>query len=154
MPISRDSIVIFDLDGTLADIQDRVDYCSIGDGKLDWDKFYNPKNIEMDKPNSSIIELNQTLFNAGYRIDILSGRSDRTQKATKMWLYNNKVYYHNLRMRDKENLYLKDSTLKRNWLNKFYKKEHILFVIDDRKQVVDMWREEGLTCLQVADRDF
>ena len=108
----------------------------------------------MDKPNSSIIELNQTLFNAGYRIDILSGRSNRTQKATKMWLYNNKVYYHNLRMRDEENLYLKDSTLKRNWLNKFYKKEHILFVVDDRKQVVDMWREEGLTCLQVADRDF
>ena len=27
-------------------------------------------------------------------------------------------------------------------------------VLDDRKQVVDMWRSLGLTCLQVADGDF
>lgn len=26
--------------------------------------------------------------------------------------------------------------------------------IDDRSSVVSMWREEGLTCLQVAEGDF
>lgn len=30
----------------------------------------------------------------------------------------------------------------------------ILFVLDDRKQVVDMWRSLGLTCFQVAEGDF
>ena len=27
-------------------------------------------------------------------------------------------------------------------------------VLDDRNQVVKMWRENGLTCLQVAEGDF
>jgi hypothetical protein len=30
----------------------------------------------------------------------------------------------------------------------------ILFCIDDRKQVTDMWREQGLVCLQCADGLF
>ena len=32
--------------------------------------------------------------------------------------------------------------------------DEILFVLDDRSQVVKMWRELGLTCLQVADGNF
>ena len=151
---TKKDIVIFDLDGTLADIRDRVKHCSIEGGKLDWDEFYNPDNIKMDKPNKDIIELNHSMYLCGYEIHILSGRSDRTFSATEEWLYNNEIDWHYLRMRDEENLYLKDSELKRSWLHKFYKKEYILFVVDDRKQVVDMWREEGLTCLQVAEGNF
>ena len=150
----KKDIVIFDLDGTLANIQDRIKHCSIKDGKLDWEKFYNPDFIEYDKPNPDIIELNRSLHKSGYEIHILSGRSDRTREATEKWLYDNEVDYHHLMMRDEENIYLKDSELKRGWLNKFYKKEYILFVVDDRKQVGDMWREEGLTCLQVAEGNF
>lgn len=30
----------------------------------------------------------------------------------------------------------------------------ILFCVDDRKQVVDAWRELGLTCLQCAEGNF
>jgi hypothetical protein len=30
----------------------------------------------------------------------------------------------------------------------------ILFVLDDRNKVVDMWRDNGLKCLQVANGDF
>ena len=151
---TKKDIVIFDLDGTLADIRDRVKHCSIKDGKLDWDEFYNPVNIEMDKPNKDVVELNKALHKVGYEIHILSGRSDRTRSATEKWLYDNEIDWHHLMMRDEENLYLKDNELKRGWLNKFYKKEYILFVVDDRKQVVDMWREEGLTCLQVAEGKF
>ena len=34
-------------------------------------------------------------------------------------------------------------------------KPNILFVMDDRDQVVSMWRNElGLTCFQVAEGDF
>jgi len=151
---TKKDIVIFDLDGTLANIQDRVKHCTIKEGKLDWEKFYNPDFIEYDKPNPDIIELNRSLHKSGYEIHILSGRSDRTRGVTEKWLYDNGVEWHHLMMRDEENLYLKDSELKRNWLQKFYKKEYILFIVDDRKQVVDMWREEGLTCLQVAEGNF
>lgn len=30
----------------------------------------------------------------------------------------------------------------------------VLFVIDDRKSVVDMWRRNGLVCLQCAEGEF
>ena len=33
-------------------------------------------------------------------------------------------------------------------------KYEILFVLDDRKQIVDKWRELRLTCLQIADGNF
>jgi hypothetical protein len=33
-------------------------------------------------------------------------------------------------------------------------KYNVLFVLDDRNQMVEMWRGLGLTCLQVADGDF
>ena len=33
-------------------------------------------------------------------------------------------------------------------------KDRIRCVLDDRDQVVDMWRKNGLTCLQVAEGTF
>jgi hypothetical protein len=33
-------------------------------------------------------------------------------------------------------------------------KYFIEYILDDRNQVVEMWRNMGLTCLQVADGDF
>ena len=42
-----------------------------------------------------------------------------------------------------------DQDLKRDWL-RGYGKERILFAVDDRQKVVDMWRAEGVVCLQCA----
>ena len=33
-------------------------------------------------------------------------------------------------------------------------KDDIFAVFDDRNQVVDMWRDNGITCFQVAEGDF
>ena len=35
-----------------------------------------------------------------------------------------------------------------------YDKDDVFAVFDDRNQVVDMWRKNGLTTFQVADGDF
>ena len=43
-------VVIFDLDGTLALIDDRRAKSILKNGKMDWDTFFDPKNIELDKP--------------------------------------------------------------------------------------------------------
>ena len=37
---------------------------------------------------------------------------------------------------------------------KFIGKDNVAMVFDDRQQVVDMWRKNGLTTFQVADGDF
>ena len=38
--------IIFDLDGTLALIDERRRVSDDGNGKIDWDKFFDPKNID------------------------------------------------------------------------------------------------------------
>lgn len=77
---------------------------------------------------------------------------ETVKKETVQWLKNNKVPYTSLRMRP-ENDYTPDDELKRQWL-KDLNKDQILCVFDDRSKVVKMWRDEGLTCFQVAPGDF
>jgi len=48
-----------------------------------------------------------------------------------------------------------DDRLKRGWLlDGSIPRERVLCVYDDRQRVVDMWRDEGLACFQVAPGDF
>jgi hypothetical protein len=49
----------------------------------------------------------------------------------------------------------KDSVVKKEIYEKYIKDNfNILFCLDDRNQVVNMWREIGIKCLQVQDGDF
>ena len=49
----------------------------------------------------------------------------------------------------------KDCIIKRELFDAHIKgKYYIDFVLDDRNQMVDLWRSMGLTCLQVADGNF
>ena len=77
--------IIFDLDGTLADIEDRRQLCTKENGKMDWDKFFDPENISLDKPNMPVIKMAQALAETGYMIAIFSGRSKGTLNTTKSW---------------------------------------------------------------------
>ena len=57
------------------------------------------------------------------------------------------------------NSFTPDEILKRDWLNSLESehgitKEDILCIFDDRDKVVKMWREEGITCMQVAPGAF
>ena len=57
----KDKIVIFDLDGTLALIDDRRDLATKDNGKFDWDVFFNPDNINLDLPNQPVINMAKLL---------------------------------------------------------------------------------------------
>ena len=146
--------VIFDLDGTLALIDSRREISIGDDDKMDWDTFFDPKMISLDDPNIPVIKMAQMFDKQDFYIIIMSGRSDVTKDATIDWLKKHNVPYHSLIMRDKKNHYLKDSTLKQIWLDSYVDKDDVFAVFDDRQQVVDMWRDNGLTVFQVADGDF
>ena len=145
--------VIFDLDGTLALIDKRRDISTKDDGKMDWNKFFDPGLIDLDLPNQTVIDMANMLHSQGYLIYIFSGRSDKTEDATKDWVDKHNVNYDLLQMRPQGLLYKPDNDLKQDWLN-VIKKDRVAMVFDDRNQVVDMWRQSGLTCFQVADGDF
>lgn len=142
-------IVIFDLDGTLALIDHRRKFID-GAGKKNWNRFF--EECDKDEPNIPVIKMNNLLYNAGYEIIILSGRSISVKNKTLNWLKKYNVKYHDLKMRPVRD-YTPDEKLKSDWLKKM-DYDRIFCVFDDRNKVVDMWRENGLTCFQVAKGDF
>ena len=157
--IKNDKIVIFDLDGTLALIDKRRDLAT-KNGKMDWDVFFDRDNIKLDVPNTSVITMAQTLHSQGFRIVIFSGRSKATYRTTRQWLIQNDVPFDDLHMRPNDIddgghwHFLSDDKLKQHWLDTLVDKDDVFAVFDDRQQVVDMWRANGLTCFQVAKGDF
>ena len=67
--------VIFDLDGTLANIETRRKLATIR-GKMDWDIFFSDILIQTDEPNQPVIDTCRALDDAGYKIAIFSGTSN------------------------------------------------------------------------------
>jgi hypothetical protein len=150
--------VIFDLDGTLADITKRREMSTKENGKIDWDIFFTPENIWFDTPNEPVIEMVKVLSQKN-RIVIFSGRSKATKDETKRWLKKFEVPFDVIKMRPTSNewKFMPDDELKQYWLDSLFpgdKKDNILCVFDDRQKVVDMWRSNGLTCMQVAEGNF
>ena len=145
--------IIFDLDGTLADIEDRRQLCTKENGKMDWNKFFDPDNIKLDKPNWPVINTLLAFVQAGYKIAIFSGRSASTLDATKKWLHEYGIEYNAFKMRPERN-FRPDEQLKLEWLNDMDWKDNVECVFDDRQKVVDMWRSNGLNVFQVADGNF
>jgi len=149
--------VIFDLDGTLADIETRRVISIKENGKMDWDIFFDPNNISLDTPNRPVITMARLLKESGHRIVILSGRSKVTKDATRDWLKQFDVPFDVLKMRpdNKEFKFMPDDQLKKLWLDQLFPNtDDVLCVFDDRDKVVKMWRENGLPCLQVAEGNF
>ena len=149
--------VIFDLDGTLALIDTRRKISTKPNGKIDWDKFFDPKNINLDRPNWPVIDTLNLFRDKGLNIVIFSGRSEITKDATVDWLNKFDVPFDVLKMRptSKEFKFKPDDKLKEDWLNELFpNKSDIFAVFDDRNKVVEMWRRNGITCFQVADGDF
>lgn len=144
----KPNIVIFDLDGTIANIDHRR-YLVEQEPKY-WDRFH--QMCVNDRPNEKVIAMLNLLADQGYKIIILSGRDERVQNETRTWLAEHKIRYKHLKMRD-HNDYTPDEVLKLSWLKKIGKR-NVLYVFDDRDKVVNMWREQGLTCFQVAKGDF
>tara|TARA_Y100001972_G_scaffold125902_1_gene178199 strand:- start:866 stop:1444 length:579 start_codon:yes stop_codon:yes gene_type:complete len=155
----KKDVVIFDLDGTLALIDDRRKISTKPNGKMDWDTFFDPDNISLDLPNHPVIQMAQTLDKQGFTIVIFSGRSKATKDATADWLDKHNVPFNVMKMRPTGHpwAFMPDDKLKKHWLDDIFpgdRKNRILCVFDDRDKVVKMWRDNGLTCFQVAPGDF
>lgn len=139
---ARDRAVLVDIDGTLALRGERSPY--------DWHR------VGEDVPNPAVVELVRTLYVAKeHFIVLLSGRDESCRPHTEAWLAFNRIPSDELFMRPhKDNR--KDSIVKKELYHRWVEpKYEVAFVLDDREQVVRMWRKElGLTCLQVAEGKF
>jgi predicted secreted acid phosphatase len=141
-------IVIFDIDGTLADISDRVHH--IRKKPRNWNAFN--EGMAKDKAIRSMVRLCNVLYSSGLYIVLCSGRNEKNRPETIEWLKAQGVNYHELLLRKDED-FRTDSVVKREILGTL-DKSRILFVVEDRSRVVEMWRSEGLVCLQCAPGEF
>lgn len=139
--------IIFDLDGTIADISHRTHF--VRGGNKDWESFF--AGCLDDRPNLPVIAAFNAHLAAGHDVEIWSARSDIVQVQTLDWLkYDAGIDpSHLTRMRSAGDN-TPDVVLKRYWLNQLHESERPDTVYDDRQRVVDMWREEGIACFQVA----
>jgi hypothetical protein len=83
-----------------------------------------------------------------------SGRDERYRTQTETFLSKHNIKYFGLHMRKTGDM-RRDSIVKNEMFDEHIRgKFNIDFVLDDRNQVVDLWRSLGLVCLQVAEGDF
>lgn len=156
------NIVIFDLDGTLADIEHRLHHirpvkCLHVAGeqiepKADWKAFFAA--CDQDKPILEIIEVLFALHTVGCAIWVVSGRAADTRDKTLAWLHQYALTPDKLLMRQPDD-HQPDDELKEGWIkDKTIPLDDVLCVFEDRQRVVDMWRRYGLRVLQVAAGNY
>jgi len=143
--------VIFDIDGTLADIRHRRGF--LEGERPDWNRF----NAAMgdDTPNAPVMTLYKSLWETGqFDMVLASGRNERHRRVTEQWLIWNEIPFGRILMRaDKDSR--ADHIIKQEILDMLLAEgRQIAFTVDDRQQVVDMWRRNGITCLQCDVGDF
>lgn len=148
-------LVVFDIDGTLANIEHRLDY--VRSKPKNWKAF--DAGIPNDKVNEPVAEVFHSLKAAGNEIIFASGRSDRTREQTETWLKENDLWNYTARVyMRKADDFRNDSIVKREMLDEiiadYGKKPDMVF--DDRPRVVKMWRDAGIFVFDVyqGEEDF
>lgn len=153
--------IIFDIDGTLADVTHRRHH--VASKPKNWPAFFAA--MSDDPPIRDVVDLCQFLslgeehYYGGppsLRIVFCSGRGEEYRAASEAWLkkYVRPFGTIDLRMRPAGDS-RSDVIIKKEMLDRLRAEGHdIWFVVDDRQRVVDMWRENGVTVLQCAPGDF
>ena len=150
--------VIFDIDGTLADITHRV---HLAQAKK-FNEFFDA--MVDDVPNKPIVALLNGILNTGsldtyLQVIYCTGRPEKYRSVTQSFINDIQGYSRDcpLLMRPNKQRSVPDYEIKQGMLDgilNHVSKENILYAVDDRQQVVDMWRSNGITCLQCAVGNF
>lgn len=172
-------MIIFDLDGTLADCEHRRHFVDPEKNdeyshrcnprgqenlqelsgwyhldtnkkwKSDWKAFYEA--CDKDKVISKTLCVFQSLQEKGFEIQIWSGRCESVRNKTYFWFDDVYIDISKIKLRMRP---IGDSTpddeLKEKWLDQLISEDKTIdFVFDDRPKVVRMWRRRGIFVFDV-----
>ena len=166
-------MIIFDLDGTLADCEHRrhfidpnsVNHLRDEDGyynvltgekwKPDWQSFYDA--CDKDEPIIQVIDIWNLQISLGMMgiHQIWSGRSESVRKKTDQWLDKNLLCFesHQLKMRPIGNTE-PDEVLKERWLDEVIAQGNTIdFVFDSHPGSIAMWRRRGIFVFNCCQHD-
>ena len=145
--------VICDLDGTLCDMDHRHHFIVNPEKKKrDWEAFY--AGMSQDKIYIWCYSIISALANNGIPIIYVTGRSEEYRSQTMDWLRQYSCPINGLYMRPvKDNR--QDDIVKKEIYDISIKPTYeVLFCLEDRSRVVQMWRSLGLVCLQVKEGNY
>ena len=136
------NVVICDIDGTLT-----IENHALRN-PFDWAR------VSIDSPNPPIVYLVNSFIDAGIEIVFVTGRSEECREDTLTWLADHlwlKRENIELYMRSKDD-YRKGHEVKRDiYRENIEGKCTILFSLEDKPSLVEMWCDLGLMCLQVNE---
>jgi predicted kinase len=150
----ENEFVIFDIDGTLSDLDHRLPWL-YDQPKKDWYNFYG--RVILDKAKPEIVNWLKGCYADGWTVLVVSGRPTQFKDLdvgvqTERWLRLEGIPYHHLFMRSGDDH--RDDTLVKQDILSMLPKEKLQFVVDDRKRVCDMWRANGVKTYQIAKGDY
>ena len=160
--------VISDIDGTLTlgpKNRSPYEWHKVGNDDLNRATAYvldgiNVMNYAKEYGEESVFDRMGSKKN-NVKVFLFSGRDEVCRTETEEWLERNCVQYDELFMRptdrvDEKGNQVSDVIIKRELFNEHIRnKYNVLFIMDDRKQVCDMWRDElGLTVMQLGDPNW
>lgn len=161
-------VILFDLDGTLADCTHRIHLVKSNDHP-DWERFWDECSKDQPIAAGAVIYnllctqamiLGRQIKEGGIDadipfVDIMTGRPEKLRGETIAWLtYSGLLMPRALHMRP-DGDHRPDSVLKIELYERLYKdKETVLAVFEDRERCVKAWRTTGIPCFQVAEGAF
>jgi hypothetical protein len=152
MPIE---CVLVDIDGTLADCDHRRHFIR-GEGKKNWQAFLSPEMAALDSLIEPVARVVTALSLSGLSIIYVSARPNSLRIVTEAWLKKFDLWFlpQMLYMRTEGDT-RPDTIVKHELLQEIRAEGYQpILALDDRDTVVAMWRNEGITCMQVAEGDF
>lgn len=150
--------IVFDIDGTLSNLDHRLHHLQ-GDGRRpNWDAFF--EEMWRDQPIADVCWLAE-IISSRATVFVFTGRPEKYRKQTEDWLWSSVPYLMKhveltgaVMMRP-DGDYRADTIVKKEMLDGVRGQGFdVRIVVDDRQSVVDMWRVEGVTCLQAAASDW
>lgn len=152
--LKGEKVIICDIDGTIADITHRLQY---GKGETkDWGKFFSL--IHLDAVRKDIIDkVAERARENDARVIIVSARPETYRAETEKWLDD--AFAGMTFGKGREMLIMReandkrpDTEVKSDIYDKYLKDLDIQCVYDDRPSVIRMWREKGLTVIDVGNQ--
>lgn len=164
------SYYIYDIDGTLANIEHRAQYVRVPKGtKKDWKSFFHPDNMMQDQPYDHVVQILKAFRNKGVPAIYCTGRPEHLRKTTLEWLdkhvenfFPETEYRPFFQKEISKRLFMRpsddhgdDSVVKPNLVRQIIEiYGQPLAMFEDRDRVVAAVRAMGVPVFQVQEGNF
>ncbi len=155
-------LYICDIDGTISDLTHRLhfirstssDHIEQMEFKPDWEAFH--QHVIDDAPIWPIIYIIKALKQQAMAdVWFFTGRMEDCREDTTRWINHYMWNDPIIEMRPSGD-YRTDVEIKQEMLDNmlYIDRKRLVAVFDDRERIVQMWRSNGIQCLQVKDGDY